>query len=289
MQGLGIEVMCRAEVVEAQGEERLARIVLKDGTVLSCDILLVATGIRPNVELADEAGLCVERGIVVDELMRTSDPAIFAAGDAAELKGHVPGLWPTAVEQGRIAAFNALGAREGYSEPPPVTVLKVTGVDLMSAGRFEPEDGETVVAQEDAATNRYRKLVLSDGRIVGAILFGCPREAPGVAEAMKQGRDLGDDLAAIQAGDWSVFGAAPAPTSAGEPAPAWTPVEPARRGVGPRPQAQHAERAPADLEPPAPPSDLRPLPPEPISPELVLVSGGPAAHSSRTQTRESGS
>ncbi len=252
MQRLGIDVVCRAEVVEAQGDERLERVVLKDGGVLECDVLLIATGIRPNVELAGEAGLQVEKGIVVDGLMRTSDPTIFAAGDCAQLEGKVPGLWPTAVEQGRIAAFNALGAAEGYSEPPPVTILKVTGVDVMSAGRFEPEDGESVIAQEDVETHRYRKLVVRDGRIVGAILFGCPREAPGVAEAMKQERGLSGDLEAFEAGDWSAFCPDAAPPGDGEPAPAWQPVV-ARPRPEPEARAARAPASAAEAERPAKP------------------------------------
>jgi NAD(P)H-nitrite reductase large subunit len=110
-----------------------------------------------------------------------------------------------AVEQGRIAALNALGADEPYVEAPPVTMLKVTGADLLSAGRFEPEEGDEVIALEDAVDHRYRKLVLRDGAIVGAILFGYPLEAPGVAAAMKARRDLSAQLDALRAGDWSVF------------------------------------------------------------------------------------
>ena len=110
-----------------------------------------------------------------------------------------------AVEQGRIAALNALGVDEPYVEAAPVTMLKVTGADLLSAGRFEPEDGDEVIALEDAADHRYRKLVLHDGALVGAVLFGYPLEAPGVSAAIKAGRDLSAHLDALRAGDWSVF------------------------------------------------------------------------------------
>ena len=137
--------------------------------------------------------------------MRTSDPAIFAAGDVAEFEGRIWGLWPMAVEQGRIAALNALGGDEPYVEAAPVTMLKVTGADLLSAGRFEPDEGDEVIALEDAADHRYRKLVLRDGVIVGAVLFGYPLEAPGVSAAMKSGRDLSTQLDALRAGDWRTF------------------------------------------------------------------------------------
>ena len=84
-------------------------------------------------------------------------------------------------------------------------MLKVTGADLLSAGRFEPEDGDEVIALEDAADHRYRKLVLRDGAIVGAVLFGYPLEAPGVSAAIKAGRDLSAQLDALRACDWSLF------------------------------------------------------------------------------------
>lgn len=205
LEGLGLAVTLQAEAVAVRGTGRVEEVLLKDGQTLPAELFLVCTGVRANVELARAAQLEVGRGVVVDDRMRTSDPAIFAAGDVAEFDGKIWGLWPMAVEQGRIAALNALGGDEPYVEAPPVTMLKVTGADLLSAGRFEPEEGDEVVALEDAADHRYRKLVLRDGAIVGAILFGYPLEAPGVAAAMKARRDLSAQLDALRAGDWSVF------------------------------------------------------------------------------------
>lgn len=205
LEGLGLAVTLQAEAVAVRGAGRVEEVLLKDGQTLPAELFLVCTGVRANVELARAAQLEVGRGVVVDDRMRTSDPAIFAAGDVAEFDGKFWGLWPMAVEQGRIAALNALGGDEPYVEAPPVTMLKVTGADLLSAGRFEPEEGDEGVALEDAADHRYRKLVLRDGAIVGAILFGYPLEAPGVAAAMKARRDLSAQLDALRAGDWSVF------------------------------------------------------------------------------------
>jgi NADPH-dependent 2,4-dienoyl-CoA reductase/sulfur reductase-like enzyme/ferredoxin len=205
LEGLGLAVVCGAEAVELRGDGRVQEVGLKDGQTMPADVFLVAAGVRSNLELAREAGLEVDKGILVDAEMRTSDPAIYAAGDVAEFEGRVWGLWPTAVEQGRVAAVNALGAGEAYVESLPVTMLKVTGADLLSAGRFEPEEEDIVVTLEDPDDHRYRKLVLRDGAIVGAVLFGYPLEAPGVTAAMKAGRDLSDELDALRAGDWSCF------------------------------------------------------------------------------------
>jgi nitrite reductase (NADH) large subunit len=151
--------------------------------------------------------------------MRTNDPAIFAAGDAAEHDGAVLGLWPAAVEQAKVAAVNATGGRERYDRFVPATQLKVTGVDLMSVGRFEPEAGEQVVVLEEPAEGRYRKLVVgADGSIVGAVLLGYPVEAAGVVEAAKSNRRIDDVLDDRRAGDWSTF--AEAGSAGAEPAAA---------------------------------------------------------------------
>jgi len=182
-------------------------VVFRDGSRLPCDLFLISAGIRSNVEIAQEAGLEVGRGIVVDDELMTSAPEILAAGDAAEHRGTVSGLWPAAVDQGRIAGINAIGGHERYEGSLPVTMLKVTGVDMMSAGRFVPEPGDLVVGDEDRVEGRYRKLVVSDNRIVGAILLGYPVEARAVTEAMNASQDIRLLLPRLKAGDWSAFSA----------------------------------------------------------------------------------
>ncbi|HMN29902.1 MAG TPA: hypothetical protein PKE45_17250, partial [Caldilineaceae bacterium] len=139
--------------------------------------------------------------------MRTSDPHIFAAGDVAEFNNKVYGLWPVAVGQAEVAAANAVASAEAtsatYTETPPVTMLKVAGIDITSIGRIKPQsDGEIVVALEDTAEHRYRKLIIAEGKIVGAILLGYPEEAPGVTAAIKQQYEVTPYLTALQSGDW---------------------------------------------------------------------------------------
>ncbi len=206
LEALGLDIVLQAEIDSVPGAERVTEITLKDGRVLPADIVIVAVGIQPNVELAQAAGLAARRGVVVDAGMRTSAPAIFAAGDVCEFDGQVPGLWPVAVEQARVAALNALGGNETYQPVVPVTALKVVGVDLTSVGRFEPRsEADLVIALEDTAAHRYRKLVITEGKIVGAILLGYPQEAQAVAAAVKQGRVVTSQLEALRAGDWEVL------------------------------------------------------------------------------------
>ncbi len=206
LEGLGIELLEPAEVTSVTGEGRAQTVVLKDGRGIPCELLVVSTGIVPNVEIVQAAGLEVGRGIVVDDRMETSDPRIFAAGDAAEHDGLVVGLWPAAVEQAKVAATNATGGDQRYERFVPATQLKVTGVDLMSVGRFEPEPGDEVVVLEDPAESRYRKLVIApDGSIAGAVLLGYPLEAAGVVEAARTGLDVRNLLDTLRRGDWSAF------------------------------------------------------------------------------------
>jgi NAD(P)H-nitrite reductase large subunit len=205
--GLGIQVFVESEVARLAVEDGLVKeAVLRDARALPCDVFLVCAGIRPNVALAKEAGLAVNRGVIVDSHMRTSAPDVYAVGDAAEFNGEVYGLWPACVEQGAIAAANAVGgdAKE-YAGTIPSTILKVIGAELASIGRIAATAEDQVIVFEDPETRRYAKLVIAGGKIAGAILLGFPKEAPLVAEALKGGRDVSRDLGALRVGDWSVL------------------------------------------------------------------------------------
>jgi NAD(P)H-nitrite reductase large subunit/ferredoxin len=204
--GLGIQVFVESEVARVAVEDGLVReAVLRDARALPCDVFLVCTGIRPNVTLAAEAGLTVNRGIVVDSHLRTSAPNVYCVGDAAEFRGELYGLWPACVEQGAIAAANAVGDDKAYAGTIPSTILKVVGADLASIGRIAATPEDQVVVFEDPEARRYAKLVIAGGKIAGAILLGFPKEAPLVTEALKSGRDVSRDLGALRVGDWSVL------------------------------------------------------------------------------------
>jgi NAD(P)H-nitrite reductase large subunit len=218
LEGLGLEIQAPAHAVAVVADGRVTEVLLEDGRTLPCDVFVVATGISPNVDVARAAGLEVGRGIVVDDRMQTSDPRIFAAGDAAEHDGLVRGLWPTAVEQARVAATNATGGDVRYESSPPVTSLKVTGVELTSVGRLEPGPDDTSIVVEEPGDARYRMLLLAaDGSIAGAILLGRSLEAAGIIEAIKTRRNVMPVLDELRSGDWSAFReqAAPIPVAQG--------------------------------------------------------------------------
>ena len=226
LEGLGLEIVINAETAALHGDVELqqlmqdkpdlrkffyntghvAEVLLKDGRALPCDLYLICAGIRSNMELAQEAGLTINLGVVVDDGMWTSDPAIFAVGDVAEHRGEVQGLWPIAVSQAEVAAINALGGERVYQGSVPVTMLKVVGVDLTSIGRFEPSSpDEIVIALEDRVEQRYRKLVIAEGKIVGTILLGYPVDVPAVTAVIKEQRDVTRHIPALQAGNWDVL------------------------------------------------------------------------------------
>lgn len=204
---LGITVMVDAETAALQGEQRVEMVALKDQRTLPCDVFLVCAGIKPNIVLAVQAGITHKNGILVDDHMRTNIPNIYAVGDVAEYGGQVYGLWPVAVDQATVAAINAIGGDKTYLEKPPSTMLKVAGIDLMSIGRIEPESAyDEVIVFEDAETYHYRKLIISDGKIVGAILLGYTLEIPLVSAAIKEGRNVEPILNELRAENWAVLG-----------------------------------------------------------------------------------
>jgi NADPH-dependent 2,4-dienoyl-CoA reductase/sulfur reductase-like enzyme/ferredoxin len=205
LEGLGLQILLGSSIAEVTGKERVRAVTLADGDTLPTDLFLVCAGIAPNVRLARDAGLEVERGVVVDDRMRTSDPAIFAAGDVAEHRGELHGLWPTAVGQAEVAADNVVGGSKEYTGAKPVTVLKVVGIELTSVGRFQPQEGDEVIALEEDEGQRYRKLVISDDRIVGAILLGYSQEVSPTRTAITRELDVSSAREDLRAGDWEVL------------------------------------------------------------------------------------
>jgi nitrite reductase (NADH) large subunit len=170
----GVETLLGAQSRAILGEAgRVSGLALEDGRVIDADLLVMAVGIRPNTTLARAAGLAVGRGIMVDDQMRTSDPAIFAIGECAEHRGVAYGLVAPIWEMCRTLAdvLTADGAAT-YQGSLLSTRLKVSGVDVFSAGRFAGGDGCEDVVFRDAGRGVYKRLVIEDDRLVGAVLFG---------------------------------------------------------------------------------------------------------------------
>jgi len=192
--GQGVALRTNAQVEEILGDERVRAVRLKDGGVYSADLVVITTGIRPNSYLARMAGLEVAQGVVVDDSLATSDPDVFAAGDVAEHRGVVYGLWGPAQSQGSIAGKSIAGIRAEFAGMPQATTLKVIGMDVFSVGQFTAQDA-SYAAIEQRGDGRYALLVFRDGRMVGAILAGDTGASTLVQKAVEERLDLSELLA----------------------------------------------------------------------------------------------
>ncbi len=188
---LGIALRYRANVAEIAGGAQAREVRLQDGSALPADLVILATGIRPDIGLARACGLAVNRGILVNDYLETSGPDVLAAGDAAEHRGEIYGLWIASQAQGAIAGQNAIGLRTPFYGIPRSNFLKVLGLDLFSIGVVEPGDAGGRAVDHEADGN-YLRFVLRDNRLVGAILLGDTRAATFVKAAVEQGTDLGE-------------------------------------------------------------------------------------------------
>jgi nitrite reductase (NADH) large subunit len=169
----GIKVITKANTKAILGESKVKAVELGDGRVIPATLVVMAAGIKPNAWLAKDAGLEVNRGILVDFGMRTSDPNIFAIGECAEVGGHTYGLVAPLYEMARIAAARLAGNDSaGFVHNDTPTKLKVTGIELFSVGDFADGDDRQEIVLRDASAGIYKRLVLKDDRIIGTVLFG---------------------------------------------------------------------------------------------------------------------
>jgi nitrite reductase (NADH) large subunit len=168
----GIRVLLNANTARLNGAARVDGVELTDGRRIDADAVVFAAGIRPNVALARDAGIAVGRGIVVDDHLRTAAPEIFALGECAEHRGICYGLVEPAYEQARVLAQHLAGKAAAYGGSVVATNLKVSGVSVFSAGDFVGADGSETVLLSDTGRGTYKKLVISEGRLTGAVLVG---------------------------------------------------------------------------------------------------------------------
>ena len=173
----GIKILLNANTARIHGETRVEGLELADGRRIEAEAVIFAAGIRPNVALAKDAGIPVNRGVVVDDVMQTGAPDIFALGECAEHRGICYGLVEPAYEQARVLAKHLAGRAASYGGSVVATNLKVSGVSVFSAGDFMGAEGSEAIVLSDVRAGTYKKLVLSAGRLVGAVLVGDTADA----------------------------------------------------------------------------------------------------------------
>lgn len=193
IESLGIKVIVPAMTKAMHGDGKVESVELADGQVLPADLVLISTGVSANLELAKSAGLAVNRGVLVNEHMLTSNPDILAAGDLTEFQGRSYGLWIPAKNQGTIAGQNAVGKGTNFLGDPPSTRLKVLGVDVFSIGQFSPSaDGDLLLAE--SKDGGYKSFLFREGKMIGSILLGDASVANKVKAAIEGKRDFSASL-----------------------------------------------------------------------------------------------
>jgi nitrite reductase (NADH) large subunit len=188
----GIEILTSANTQAIIGNDKVEAVRLDDGRTLPADLVVMAVGIRPNVALAKDAGLEVRRGVVVDDLMRTSDDHIHAVGECVEHRGQCYGLVAPLYDMAKTLAAKLAGEDVApYTGSVTSTKLKVTGVDLFSAGDFSEGDETDEIVLRDPSRGVYKRVVLRDNRVVGAVLYGDTADGAWYFDLLKKGADIG--------------------------------------------------------------------------------------------------
>ncbi len=191
LEAQGMHFLLEKQSAEIIGGKRVEGLKFKDGTWTEGDLVVMAVGIRPNVELAKEAGIELAQGIVVDDYLRTSAPDVYAVGECAQHRGIAYGLVAPLYEQGAVLAKHLAGVEtKPYEGSVVYTKLKVSGVDVFSAGKFMDGPGTKAIKVHDEFTGIYKKVLVENGKVVGAVLFGDTSDSSRLLQMIKNGTDI---------------------------------------------------------------------------------------------------
>ncbi len=192
LRGLGVDAVLGVKTTEILGKEAVAGVSLDNGEDISGELVLISAGIKPNIRLAEDARIKVNRGVVVDEYLRTSANDVYAAGDVLEFHGQVYGIIPPAIEQANIASANMLGEEKiVYNGTLPSNTLKVASISLTSMGLVNPEGSRyEEIKRIDRQGGVYKKIVLDQGKIVGVILLGDRKGTSALIRLMQRETDV---------------------------------------------------------------------------------------------------
>ena len=201
LEAQGMKFKMKASTTEILGDGKVEKIVFADGSEIETDLIVMAVGIRPNIELAKKIGLHCERGIVVNDTLQTYDPKIYAIGECIEHRGMVYGLVAPLFEMAKVCANHlaeyGIGIYEGTITS---TKLKVTGIDLFSAGDFMGDETTEDIVVRDASRGVYKKIVIKDEKILGAVLYGDTIDGSWYFQLMREGTNITDIRDALMFG-----------------------------------------------------------------------------------------
>lgn len=190
MEGMGFRFFLGGKTQRIDSEGAGLAVFLEGGEKLPADIVLISAGVRPEISLKKFLNLQIDKAVKVDDHMRTGQEGIYAAGDLVEHRGRYYGIWPAAMEQGRVAGSNMAGKEIPYMGTVPSNTLKVVGIDLLTAGEIDGEGKMEALVSRDESGKIYRKFVIPGNRLIGAILFGDIRGSKEIQEAIKGKRNI---------------------------------------------------------------------------------------------------
>lgn len=191
----GVKFAMGKQTAKLTGEERVTGLRFSDGSELPAEFVVMAVGIKPNVQLAKDSGITVNRGIVVDDYLRTSMADVYSVGECTEHRGTCYGLVAPLFEQGMVLAKHLSGVQTpGYEGSVVATKLKISGVDVFSAGEFTETAEHTVISAKDEWKRTYKKILLKNNVIVGAVLFGDVTESASLQKLVKNGTEMTNEI-----------------------------------------------------------------------------------------------
>ncbi|MDQ0230818.1 nitrite reductase large subunit NirB [Metabacillus malikii] len=193
LENQGMKFLLEASTKEIYGENRVEGLLFQDGTTLEADLVVMAVGIKPNIELARQSGIAVNRGIIVNDYLQTNIPNVYAVGECAEHNGIPYGLVAPLYEQAKVLAHHICEKETApYKGSVLSTQLKVSGVEVFSAGDFIEGEDKKSLKIFDEQDGIYKKIVLQNNKIVGAVLFGDSKEGNRLFSMIKKGADISD-------------------------------------------------------------------------------------------------
>ena len=191
MEAMGFHFCLGAKSQEILGEHKVEGLLLEGSETISCDMVLISAGIRPNLDLATKLSLKVGKGVLVNDRLETQYRDIYAAGDLIQHRDLFYGIWPASEKQGEIAGINMAGGNAHYEGTVMSNRLKVVGIDLVSSGEIDVDGKREDLVAQDEHRFIYRKLVLKDNIIVGCILLGDITGSRQILDAMKSEKRVG--------------------------------------------------------------------------------------------------
>ncbi|MGG7603672.1 NAD(P)/FAD-dependent oxidoreductase [Massilia sp. BKSP1R2A-1] len=187
----GLRILLGAQTESILGDDKVEAVRFADGLEVPADLVVMAAGVRPNIALAREAGLYCERAIVVDDTLQTYDPRVYAVGECVQHRKATFGLVAPIWEQARVCAAHLAGrGHRRYVQQATATKLKVTGIDLYSAGDFNGLEGSEDLVLRDRHAGVYKRLVLAGNRVAGAVLYGDVADGPWYFDLIQSGADI---------------------------------------------------------------------------------------------------